>query len=126
MKSEAINYLKGLINDDTTKRELDLIEFCIKAVQKFEEKTKSKIDEDYVNSLYKKFYEIYARKGSKEQGRKTFLKKMSKLKTNEQILEKARKIVIAYRQSEKEWQFEKRDKQYIPLISSWLNANVPD
>ena len=127
MEKEVINYLNSLINDNTTKKELDIIEFIKKCVKEHKpaEKKNSEL-EAYISELYDKFYKIYVRKGSKEQGRKTFRKKLIKLKTKELILEKARKIVKVYYSHLNIWQENETEKKYIPLVSSWLNANVPE
>ena len=127
MKKEAISFLDGLITGDTPKKELDLIEFIKKCVKAFTEEPKAKNGNyGFINELYEKFYKTYCRRGSKEQGRKTFYKKLAKLKTEEEILEKARKIAKKYKISKAMWEDEGRQKQYIPLISSWLNATIPD
>lgn len=126
MKTQAIKYLNGLITENTTKKELDLIEFCKKCVKEYKMEEKNKENEDYILELFEKFYKIYVRKGSKIQACKTFKKKLIKLKTKDDILEKARKIVKVYNISLKEWQERGTDKQYIPLCSSWLNSNIPD
>lgn len=42
MKSKAINWLNAKINDDTPKSELDIIDFCKKAVKNYQEKEKTK------------------------------------------------------------------------------------
>ena len=127
MKTEAIKYLNGLVVDETTKKEIDLIEFIKKCVREFREEEKPSNElESYINELYEKFYKIYLRKGSKEQGKKTFRKKLIKLKNEELILDKARNIAKMYSQQVNVWKKNETDKKYIPLISSWLNANVPD
>ena len=83
-------------------------------------------NEPYIKELFDKFYGVYCRKGGKEQAYKTWKKKLSKLKTQEEILTKARKIAILYKSHALEWQESGRDKKYIPLCSSWLSSNIPD
>ena len=126
MKTKAINYLNGLATPTTPKSELDLIEFIKKCVREFKVAEKNTENEKYIDELFLKFYGIYRRKGAKEQARKTFHKKLAKLKTQDEILEKARKIVVQYRVSEREWNENATDLKYVPLCSSWLNSNVPD
>ena len=82
--------------------------------------------EEYIKELFSKFYGIYVRKGSREQAYKTWKKKLIKLKTEEEILDKARKIAKLYQRSFKEWEANETDKKFIPLCSSWLNSNIPD
>ena len=130
MKTQALSYLENLITDETSKKELDLIEFIKKCVKEYKERETQKcITEDYseyIEELFDKFYNIYRRKGSKIQGLKTFKKKLIKLKSQEEILEKARKIVKIYMAHAKQWDVERKDNQFIPFISTWLNANIPD
>lgn len=127
MKNKAIAYLNALIKPSTTKSDLDLIEYCKKCVCAFEGQKKGANENfGFIDQLYEKFYSAYCRKGSKEQGRKTWRKKLIKQKGITEITEKARKIVKAYNVSREQWESEGREKQYIPLISSWLNANIPD
>lgn len=128
MKNEALRYLDSLVTETTTKRELDLLAFIKKCVREcnITPQTQKKELETYIEELYTKFYSIYIRKGSKIQGLKTFKKKLIKLKTKEEILEKARKIGKLYLLQAEAWKREGTEKKYIPLVSSWLNANVPD
>lgn len=125
MKTQAIEFINELITDNTTKKELELLDFIKKCIREYRVECK-KTFEPYINELYQKFYAIYVKKGSKEQGRKTFLKKLIKLKTEEQILDKARLIVKIYHRQLQIWENEEREKKYIPFISSWLNANVSE
>lgn len=127
MKSKCLEYLENLITEDTPKKELDIIEYIKKCVKDFKEKEKvDNSKELYIEQLFNKFYSIYLRKGAKEQAKKTFRKKLIKLKTNEDILEKARKIARLYSAQMKEWEINNTDRQFIPMCSSWLNANIPD
>ena len=129
MKIEATKYLNNLITSITTKSEMDIIEFikrCIKEYKETEKDKKNLEKENYIKELYDKFYKYYMRKGAKVQGLKTFRKKLIKSKTKDEILEKARKIASLYSQQSKEWIKNDTPQQYIPLVSSWLNANIPD
>ena len=126
MRQKAIDWLNKKIADDTTKAELDIIEFIKKCVKEFAPKKVDREKEDYINELFNKFYGVYPRKGSKEQARKTFRKKLVKLKTNEEILEKARKMAKLLSLQGRKWKEDNTSKQYIPLCSTFLNANVPD
>jgi hypothetical protein len=124
MKSKAIKWLNEQIGEDTTKAELDIIEFCKKAIRDWKVEEKNTEKEEYIVELFDKFYKVYCRKGGREQAKKTWRKKLVSLPTKEKILEKARKIAMLYSQYAKE--YEGKDKQYVPMCSSWLNANVPD
>lgn len=124
MKSETIKYLKTLISDDTPKKTCDIVQFAIRCVREYKVEERNKEKEEYIAELFDKFYDVYCRKGGKEQAKKTWRKKLVSLPTKEKILEKARKIALLYSRFAKE--YEEKDKQYVPLCSSWLNSNVPD
>lgn len=126
MKTKALKWLNEKITDNTTKAELDIIEFCKKAIRELKQEPKNNENEQYIAELFDKFYKIYARKGARVQAFKTFRKKLIKLKTKDEILDKARKIAKIYTISAQEWRERGTDKQFIPLCSSWLNSNVPD
>lgn len=126
MKSKAIKWLNELITEETTKAELDIIAFCKKCVNEFKVEKKDSAKEEYINQLFAKFYAVYKRKGGKVQALKTFKKKLIKLKTNEEILEKARKIAKLYAEQQRLWELYQTDINYIPMCSSWLNKNIPD
>ena len=126
MKAKAIKWLNSLVTESTTKGELDIIEFIRKCVKNYKVEDKNKENEEYITELFEKFYKVYIRKGAKIQASKTFRKKLIKLKTKEEILEKARKIAKVYSVCAKEWNENGRDKQFIPLCSSFLNSNIPD
>lgn len=124
MKTKAIKWLNSKITDDTTKAELDVIDFLKKLVRDYKVPEKNTEKEQYIDELFTKFYKVYCRHSARQQGLKTFRKKLIKLKTNEEILDKARKIAKLYSQQREE--LEARDLEYRPMISSWLNQNVPD
>lgn len=124
MKSKAIKWLNSQITDNTTKAELDLINFIKRCINSFAIEPKNQENENYIKELFEKFYKLYCRKGARQQAFKTFRKKLAKLKTKEEILEKARKIAMLYQRQKEE--LEGRDVSFRPLLSSWLNSNVPD
>lgn len=124
MKSKATKFLNSLITDTTTKADLDVIDFLRKLVRDYKAPEKNTEKEQYIDELFAKFYKVYIRKGGREQAKKTFRKKLIKCKTNEEILEKARKIVKVYNHTLEEYQ--QREKQFVPLCSSFLSKNIPD
>ena len=124
MKSKAIKWLSTQVQPTTTKAELDVIDFLKKLVREYQVPEKNTEKEQYIDELFAKFYKVYIRKGGREQAKKTFRKKLIKCKTNEEILEKARKIVKVYNQVVQEYQ--DREKQFVPLCSSFLSKNIPD
>lgn len=87
----------------------------------------------YIYELFEKIWQVYPVKVSKEQAKKTWLKKLNKLNTKEQIYIKAKKIAMLLENHKKSWGNEVdkqgnegRPKQFIPHFSSWLNNEIPD
>ena len=121
MKKKAIDYLNSLIKEDTTKKEIDLIDFiksCVKE-HKEEEKTE-KLDIDF---FFNKLWSYYPRKINKMLAKKTFEHKIRGL-TEEECKEKCNKIYALIMNRKKQWENETRDLQYIPHFSSFLNSEV--
>lgn len=126
MKNKALRLLESLVDENTPKGELDIIQYLKRLVRADNGLKQTNENEPYIKELFDKFYAVYLRKGSKEQAYKTWKKKLSKIRNKEEILEKARKIAKLYHAHALEWQESDRDKRFIPLCSSWLNANIPD
>lgn len=81
---------------------------------------------EYINELFEKIWKVYPIKKSKEQAKITWNKKLKKLKTQEEILEKSQKIAKLMLAYKKEWDIKNPDGNFIPYFSSWLNDNIPD
>lgn len=79
-----------------------------------------------VLELFEKTWGYVVNKKSKEYAKNTYIKKMRKCKTEEQITAKARYILKCYMKSRQEWEDDETEKQYIPMFSSWLNKNIGD
>ena len=79
-----------------------------------------------VLELFEKTWGYVVNKKSKEYAKNTYLKKMKKCKTEEQITAKARHILKCYMKSRQEWEDDGTEKQFIPMFSSWLNKNISD
>ena len=71
-------------------------------------------------------WNICVRKESKEQARKTFAKLMKECRTEDEVTQKGRAIYQNYQIACNQWKEEERDKKFVPLLSSWLNDNVPE
>lgn len=87
----------------------------------------------YILELFEKIWKVYPIKVSKEQAKKTWLKKLNKLNKQEDIYIKAKRIAMLLESHKKSWQTEVdkqgnegRPKQFIPHFSSWLNNEIPD
>ena len=127
MKKRAIEWLSAHITNETTKAELDLIEFirqCVKNAKERESvpKNESAVDIDkYFNVLWT----IYPKKTGKEQAKKTFEHKLRGL-TKEQCDVKCNAIYKAEKQYIEYLQANDTPMQYIKMFSSWLNSEVPN
>ena len=101
-----------------------------KEKDKENERERENIDRRSLSSkedeIFGYIWKINLRKESKEQARKTFKKLMKECRTVDEILQKGRQVYKNYEISCKQWKEENRDKKYIPLLSSWLNSNVPE
>ena len=123
MKTQAIKYLNGLITENTTKKEIDLIELIKKCVKDTKEKEElPKVD---ITPYFDKLYGLYGRKVNKQLALKTFEHKVRGL-TEEECKEKCNQIYKLQMARQKQWEQEGRQKQYYPHYSSWLNAEVPN
>lgn len=91
-----------------------------------ESKEKRKRIDDYIEGLFAKVWDVYPKKTDKIQSKKTWHKKLKKMKSEDKILEKARKIVQMLFEFKKIWEREKRQTQFVPSFSSWMNSNIPD
>lgn len=85
-----------------------------------------KAEQEQIESWFKAIWEIYPKKEGKQGALKTFTTKLKGLKTEEQRLEKARKIAKIIQIRIKEWTAEGREKQYIPMLQTLLNREVPN
>lgn len=98
------------------------------------EKKETKFNKNaFIEELFNKIWQVYPVKVSKEQAKKTWLRKLNKLKDKESIYSKARRIAILLENHKKSWETETdkqgnvgRSKQFIPHFSTWLNNEIPD
>lgn len=88
---------------------------------------------EYISTLFEKIWAIYPRKVGKEQAKKTWNRKLTTLKTQDDILNKAKRISMLLQKHIKAWAEETgkdgnkgRPKQYLPHFSTWLNDEIPD
>ena len=123
MKTQAIKYLNNLINDDTTKKELDLIEFIKKCVKDTKEKEElPKVDWE---SMFETLWKMYPRKVNKVLAKKTFEHKVRGLNEQE-CKDKCNQIYKVQLLRQKQWEQQGTDIQYIPHFSSFLNSSIPN
>lgn len=124
MKTESIKFLDNLITDNTTKKELDLIEFIKKCVKEHRIKEKPQTSQVDLDPFFQKLWSLYPRKVNKIGAKKTF-EKLFKGLNEEQVREKANKVWKLQKRYVDECKERNTDMQYIAHYQTWLNANVP-
>jgi uncharacterized HAD superfamily protein len=98
MKDKAIDLLNGIITDQTTKAELDIIKYLkrlVKADLGVKTQNENNITEKEAEEFFNKTYDIYPRKISKVKARSVYMKKILGL-PKEKAREKAEKAMAAY------------------------------
>lgn len=123
MKTKAIEYLNSLVKEDTTKKEIDLIDFIKRCVREHKEEEKS-AGFDWT-PMFDKLWSLYPRKINKQLAKRTFEHKVRGL-NEEECREKCNKIYSVQMQCISQWKKEERDLQYYPHYSSFLNSNIPN
>lgn len=122
-KENAYKFLNSLITPQTTVEDLTIIRFikeCVKEYFSTQEETSSEW-----KKYFEKLWSLYPRKVNKQLAVRTFEHKIRGL-NEEECKSKCNSIYKAQMISQKSWELNKTDKQYIPHYSSWLNANVPN
>ena len=122
MKTNAIKFLNALITEDTTKKDIDLIDFIKKCVREY--KTEDKAPEVDWLKYFDVLWKLYPRKCSKQQAKKNFEKLVRGL-DEEECREKCRLIYTAQMQQQKQWETNQTEIKFIPHYGTWLSANVP-
>lgn len=123
MKSKAIDFLNSLITENTTKKDIDLINFIKSCVKEHREEEKTeKVDIDY---FFETLWKLYPRKLNKQLAKRTFEHKIRGL-SEQECKEKCNKIYQVMMNRIKEWEEQSRDLQYYPHFSSFLNNEIPN
>ena len=123
MKTKAIKFLNSLVTDDTTKKDMDLIEFIKKCVKEFKvEEKKPEVD---WQKYFEKLWKLYPRHINKELAKRTFEHKIRGL-NEEECREKCNQIYKAQMLQQQRWLNQKTEVCYISHYSSWLNNSVPN
>lgn len=122
MKSKAIAFLNSLITDETTKKELDLIEYIKKVLRAYQEPKTTNPNDDWLE-YFNKLWEMYPRKINKQLAKKTFEHKVRGL-VGDELKAKCKLIYTIQAKRQREWVENGRDVQYIPHYSSFLNAEI--
>lgn len=124
MKSATIKLLQSLITDETTKKDLDLLQFAIKCVRehKVEEKPKNEVDWlPYFETLWK----LYPRRINKELAKRSFEHKIRGLNEQE-CKDKCNLIYKAQRRYQSQIEQNGTPQEFVKHYASWLNAEVPN
>lgn len=124
MKEKALKFLNDLVNDDTSKGQLDIIAYIKKCIKEYERSQESNDKFDW-GFIFDKLWEIYPRKVGKEAAKKAFEHKVRGL-PEEDCRAKCNVIYIREKQAISGWVEDGTETQYIPHFSTWLNANVPN
>jgi len=124
---DIIGKVEGSLNVETKKITMkDGVSFSYDLFDTKTAKQHRKELDNYIYELFDKIWVIYPKKTDKIQSQKTWYKKLKKLKTNDKILGKAKKILLSLSEFRKIWINEDRKLQFIPSFSAWLNSNIPD
>lgn len=123
MKNKAIEFLNSLITEETTKKELDLIEYIKKVLRAYQEPKKTNADNNVWLEYFETLWKLYPRKINKQLAKKTFEHKVRGL-VGEELKEKCKMIYTIQVKRQRQWQENGRDLQYIPHYSSFLNAEI--
>lgn len=123
MKKISLEYLNNLISDESTKKEIDIIDYIKKCVReyKIEEKVKNCEWEKYFDKLYS----LYPRKVAKQNAKKIFEHKIRGL-SEEDCRTKCNLIYKAQMKYQHLISETNTDTQYIKHYASWLNAEIPN
>lgn len=124
MKSKCLNYLDNLITGNTTKKELDIIEYIKKCVKEKKEEKSITAGVDWL-PYFEKLWKLYGRHVNRQLAMRTFEHKIRGL-TEEECREKCNLIYKLQMVRQKQWKEEDRDKKYYPHYSTFLNNEVPN
>lgn len=123
MKTKAIKWLNSKITDDTTKGELDVIDFLKKLVRDY--KAPEKKQEFDWSPMFETLWKLYPRRVGKQNAIKQFEHKIRGL-TEQECREKCNLIYRAEMRYIQQLQQNETPMGYIKHFASWLNAEVPN
>ena len=123
MKSKAIKFLNSIINDDTTKAELDVIDFLKKLVRDYKVPEK-KQDVDWL-PMFETLWKLYPRKIGKQNAIKQFEHKVRGL-SEQECKDKCNLIYKAEMRYVQQVKQNETPMEYIRHFSTFLNAEVPN
>lgn len=124
MKNKALRFLNGLITDETTKGELDIINY-LKRLLKAEIEPKKTIGEVDYMPYFEFLWEMYPRKVGKQNAIKQFEKKVRGY-NEEEVKDVCNGIYVIVKRRIAYWQEHETEICYIPHFASLLNSEVPN
>ena len=123
MKSKAMKWLSDQVQPTTTKAELDVIEFCKKAVREFKvEEKQPKVD---WLPMFETLWKLYPRKIGKQNAIKQFEHKVRGL-SEQECKDKCNLIYKAEMRYVQQVKQNETPMEYIKHFSTFLNAEVPN
>lgn len=124
MTNKAMKFLNGLINDETTKSELDIINY-LKRLVKAEYEPKKYIPEVDYTPYFEFLWKLYPRKVAKQNAIKQFEKKVRGL-NEEEIRAVSNAIYLKMKKRIAYWEEKETEIEYIPHFATFLNSEVPN
>ena len=125
MKSKSLKWLNSKITDETTKAELDIIEFiklCVREMKVKVAEEKPKVD---WLPMFETLWKLYPKKSDKLNAKKMFERKIRGL-TEEECREKCNLIYKAQMRYQNQLIQNETPLEYTKLYASWLNCEVPN
>lgn len=123
MKSKALKWLNEQVNDNTTKAELDIIEFIKSCIN--EKKEKESLPKVDFQPYFEKLWQLYPRKIGKQNAIKQFEHKVRGL-TEQECREKCNLIYRAEMQYIQQLQANETPLEYTKHFATFLNSEVPN
>ena len=124
MKDKATRFLNGLITEEITKGELDIINY-LKRLVKAEIEPKNDIPKVDYNPYFEYLWKMYPRKVGKQNAIKQFEKKVRGL-SEEEVKTISNKIFLILKKRIAFWQENETEFVYIPHFASFLNSEIPN
>jgi hypothetical protein len=124
MKNNALRLLNSLINDKTTKGDLDIINYLKRLVRADLEPKNDIPKVDYM-PYFEYLWKMYPRKVGKQNAIKQFEKKVRGLNEQE-VKDISNGIYLIIKKRKSYWEEHETEICYIPHFASLLNSEVPN
>lgn len=123
MKKSALDYINKLISSETTKKELDIIEYIKRCIREYKEE--KKMENVQWEPMFDVLWKIYPRKIDKQSAKKIFEHKIRGLGEQE-CKDKCNLIYKAEMRYISQINQNRTPIGYIKHFGTWLNAEVPN